>query len=115
MKATRLERRRALEQQGRTVEFGRLDFEMVTDSILQLQVYFDVSPGGFEEAAWTLALTVDAVALAYDTVLEPAFAAFGLSFDQARTMVSARPTGKRKEAVSSTNLPPFFGGSRDPS
>ena len=114
MKTADLNRRKFLEKIGRCTEFARVDLEFVTDDILMLQVYFNVSDQGMDEGAWMLALAVDAVAKKYDERCPPSFMAFGLSFGQARAMIQARPPKKRREAAYIANLPPFLGGSSDP-
>lgn len=114
MKKSRLNRRRVLEQQGKTVEFARVDFEMVTDDILQLQIYFDLTEESMVGSAWVMALAVDVVGLAFDEFDPPSFLAFALSFNQAWNMIQARAPRKRKEAANIRSLPPFLGGSDDP-
>lgn len=114
MKSSRLNRRRHLEQTGERVEFSRIDLEFVTDDILQLMVYLDVTDKSMEQAAWQLALAIDAVALQFDRADPPSFMAFVYSFNAAWSMVQARPHTKRREAADIDNLPAFLGGSEDP-
>jgi hypothetical protein len=114
VKTADLNRRRFLEKIGKGVEFARVDLEFVTDDILQLMVYFEVTDEGMDQGAWMLALAVDAVAKKYDERCPPSFAAFSLSFGQARTMIEARPPRKRRVAAEIAQLPLFLGGSSEP-
>lgn len=114
MKTGDLNRRRALEQLGTPVEFERVDFDMVTDDILMVLFYVDVSEKGLSPAAWQLAHVIDVIAAQFDRWSPPSFMAFATAFSAAWLQVQSRPRKKRQEAADLGHLPAFLGGSEDP-
>lgn len=114
MKTADLNRRRVLEQTGRTVEFERIDFEFVTDDILMVLVYVDLSRQEQQATAWQLAHVVDVIAAAFDRWNPPSFMSFVHTFSAAWQQLNCRPVRKRKEAAALDNLLPFLEGSEEP-
>lgn len=114
MKASDLNRRRALENTGTKIEFQRVDLDMVTDEILQVFLYVDFAAGGVDAAAWQLAHLVDVVAAQCDRWDPPSFMAFTHSFSAAWDQIRSRPFKKRMKAADLGDLPPFLGGPLDP-